>query len=78
MNKKSMKRVLAVALAVAFVAPTGLTGQASAAKDGGSRQINEVPVENLKQGGVFRFVQVDICRTSIPAQLRETFLTAAR
>ena len=27
MNKKSMKRVLAVALAVAFVAPTGLTGQ---------------------------------------------------
>ena len=61
MNKKSMKRVLAVALAVAFVAPTGLTGQASAAKDGGSRQINEVPVANLKQGGVFRFVQVDIC-----------------
>ena len=61
MNKKSMKRVLAVALAVAFVAPTGLTGQASAAKDGGSRQINEVPVASLKQGGVFRYVQVDIC-----------------
>ena len=63
MNKKSMKRVLAVALAVAFVAPTGLTGQASAskAKNDGNRQINETPVANLKQGGVFRFVQVDIC-----------------
>ena len=38
-----------------------MTTQAGAAKDGGSRQINEVPVANLKQGGVFRFVQVDIC-----------------
>ena len=61
MDKKIVKRVLALAIAAAVVAPFGLTTQASAAKDGGSRQINEVPVANLKQGGTFRFVQVDIC-----------------
>ena len=61
MNKKIIKRVIAMAIAGAVVAPFGMTTQAGAAKDGGSRQINEVPVANLKQGGVFRFVQVDIC-----------------
>ena len=61
MNKKLMKRVIAMAIAGAVVAPFGMTTQAGAAKDGGSRQINEVPVANLKQGGTFRFVQVDIC-----------------
>jgi len=63
MNKKLVKRVLAVAIAGAVVAPFGMTTQAGAtkAKDGGSRQINEVPVAKLKQGGTFRFVQVDIC-----------------
>jgi peptide/nickel transport system substrate-binding protein len=61
MNKKLVKRVFAMALAGAVVAPFGMTTQAGAAKDGGSRQINEVPVANLKQGGTFRFVQVDIC-----------------
>lgn len=61
MNKKTIKRVLALAVVGVVVAPFGMTTQASAAKDGGSRQINEVPVENLKQGGVFRFVVVDVC-----------------
>ncbi|MFM8650781.1 MAG: ABC transporter family substrate-binding protein, partial [Acidimicrobiaceae bacterium] len=61
MNKKLVKRVIAIAIAGAVVAPFGMTTQVSAAKDGGSRQINEVPVANLKQGGTFRFVQVDIC-----------------
>ncbi len=61
MSKRLLKRVIAIAITGAIVAPLGATGQVSAAKDGGSRQINEVPVENLKQGGVFRFVQVDIC-----------------
>ncbi len=63
MNKKLVKRVLALAIAGAVVAPFGMTTQAGAtkAKDGGSRQINEVPVAKLKQGGTFRFVQVDIC-----------------
>ena len=61
MKNKFMKRVIAMAIAGAVVAPFGMTTQAGAAKDGGSRQINEVPVANLKQGGVFRFVQVDIC-----------------
>ncbi len=61
MKNKFMKRVIAVAIAGAVVAPFGMSTPAGAAKDGGSRQINEVPVENLKQGGVFRFVQVDIC-----------------
>ena len=63
MNKKLVKRVIAIAIAGAVVAPFGMTTQAGAtkAKDGGSRQINEVPVANLKQGGTFRFVQVDIC-----------------
>jgi len=63
MNKKLVKRVIAIAIAGAVVAPFGMTTQAGAtkAKDGGSRQINEVPVAKLKRGGVFRFVQVDIC-----------------
>ena len=61
MKSKLVKRVIALALVGAVVAPFGMTTQAGAAKDGGSRQINEVPVANLKQGGVFRFVQVDIC-----------------
>ncbi|PHX93521.1 MAG: hypothetical protein CK542_03755 [Acidimicrobium sp.] len=61
MNNKIIKRVIAMAIAGAVVAPFGMTTSAGAAKDGGSRQINEVPVENLKTGGVFRFVQVDIC-----------------
>ena len=61
MKSKLVKRVIALALVGAVVAPFGMTTSAGAAKDGGSRQINEVPVANLKQGGVFRFVQVDIC-----------------
>ena len=61
MNKKLVKRVIALAIAIAFVAPLGMTNQVSAAKDGGSRQVNEVSVANLKPGGVFRFVVVDIC-----------------
>lgn len=50
-----------MALAIALISPMGLLNQASAKKDGGSRDINEVPVANLKPGGVFRFVVVDIC-----------------
>ena len=61
MSKKTIKRLIAVAVAGAVVAPFGAATSVSAAKDGGSRQINEVPVEKLKQGGTFRFVQVDIC-----------------
>ena len=56
-----MKKAIAAAFALALVAPMGLGSQASAKKDGGSRQINEQPVDKLKQGGTFRFVQVDIC-----------------
>ena len=55
-----MKKAIAAAFALALVAPMGLGNQASA-KEGGSRQINEKPVSQLKQGGTFRFVQVDIC-----------------
>jgi len=55
-----MKKTIAVAFALALVAPFGLGSQAGA-KEGGSRQINEKPVDKLKQGGTFRFVQVDIC-----------------
>jgi len=61
MRIKSFKRLSAVALAIALISPIGLLNQASAKKDDGNRQINELPVANLKQGGVFRFVQVDIC-----------------
>ena len=61
MNKKLIKRVIAMAIAGAVVAPFGMTTQVGAAKDDGNRQINETPVANLKPGGVFRFVQVDIC-----------------
>jgi len=50
-----------VALAIALISPMGLLNQASAKKDDGNRQINELPVASLKPGGVFRFVQVDIC-----------------
>jgi peptide/nickel transport system substrate-binding protein len=57
---KTMKKAFAVALAAALVAPFGLGNQASA-REGGSRQINERPVSQLRQGGTFRFVQVDIC-----------------
>lgn len=60
MKVKTMKKAIAVAFAAALVAPFGLGSQASA-KEGGSRQINEKPVSQLKQGGTFRFVQVDIC-----------------
>ncbi len=55
-----MKKAIAVAFAAALVAPFGLGSQASA-KGGGSREINEKPVSQLKQGGTFRYVQVDIC-----------------
>ena len=61
MNSKIIKRVIALAIAGAVVAPFGMTTQAGAAKNDGNRQINETPVANLKKGGVFRFVQVDIC-----------------
>ena len=63
MNNKLVKRVIAIAIAGAVVAPFGMTTQVGAtkAKDGGSRQVNEVPVAKLKRGGVFRYVQVDIC-----------------
>ena len=57
---KTMKKAFAVAIAAALVAPFGLGNQASA-REGGSRQINERPVSQLRQGGTFRFVQVDIC-----------------
>ena len=50
-----------MALAIALISPMGLLNQASAKKDDGNRQINELPVASLKPGGVFRFVQVDIC-----------------
>ncbi|MFM8014452.1 MAG: ABC transporter family substrate-binding protein [Actinomycetota bacterium] len=60
MKVKTMKKAIAAAFALALVAPMGLGNQASA-KEGGSRQINEKPVSQLKQGGTFRFVQVDIC-----------------
>ncbi|NBO84017.1 MAG: ABC transporter family substrate-binding protein [Actinobacteria bacterium] len=60
MKVKTMKKAIAAAFALALVAPMGLGNQASA-KEGGSRQINEKPVSELKQGGTFRFVQVDIC-----------------
>jgi len=63
MKSKLVKRVIALALVGAVVAPFGMTTQVGAAKakDDGNRQINEQPVANLKQGGVFRYVQVDIC-----------------
>ncbi|MBJ7422663.1 MAG: hypothetical protein JHC58_07365, partial [Ilumatobacteraceae bacterium] len=61
MRIKSFKRLSAVALAIALISPMGLLNQASAKKDDGNRQINELPVASLKPGGVFRFVQVDIC-----------------
>ncbi|MFM8507369.1 MAG: hypothetical protein ACKOBR_06740, partial [Actinomycetota bacterium] len=60
MKVKTMKKTIAVAFALALVAPFGLGSQAGA-KEGGSRQINEKPIDKLKQGGTFRFVQVDIC-----------------
>lgn len=61
MKIKSIKKVFAVALAVAFISPVGLSNSASAATLGGSQDINEQPVTALKQGGTFRFVVVDIC-----------------
>ena len=61
MKIKTMKKVFAVALAVAFISPVGLPNSASAKKHDGARDINETPVADLKPGGTFRFVQVDIC-----------------
>lgn len=61
MTVKTMKKTIAVAFALALVAPFGLASQAGAKDDKGPRQINERPVDKLKQGGTFRFVQVDIC-----------------
>ncbi|NBR76374.1 MAG: hypothetical protein EBT73_03360 [Actinobacteria bacterium] len=60
MKVNTIKKAIAVVFAAALVAPFGLGSQASA-KDGDGRQINERPIANLKQGGTFRFVQVDIC-----------------
>lgn len=56
-----MKKVFAVALAVAFISPVGLPDSASAVKHNASQDINETPVADLKPGGTFRFVVVDIC-----------------
>ena len=50
MNSKIIKRVIALAIAGAVVAPFGMTTQAGAAKNDGNRQINETPVANLKKG----------------------------
>ena len=44
MKIKTMKKVFAVALAVAFISPIGLPNSASAAKHGGAQDINETPV----------------------------------
>ncbi|MFM8836810.1 MAG: hypothetical protein ACKOFM_08185 [Actinomycetota bacterium] len=75
MSKKILKRALALAVAGAVVAPFGAATSVSAAKDGGSRQINEVPVEKLKQGGTFRFVQVDICPNFNTSAIEGNLLT---
>lgn len=58
---KIIKKACVAALAVALVSPIGLSNQAGAASDKGSQDINEQPVSNLKKGGVFRFVQVNLC-----------------
>ncbi|MDA0298781.1 MAG: ABC transporter family substrate-binding protein [Actinobacteria bacterium] len=60
MKVSTVKKTLALAFAVALVAPLGMGNQVSAKQDS-LRQINERPVSALKQGGTFRFVQVDIC-----------------
>ena len=63
MKSKLVKRVIALALVGAVVAPFGMTTQAGAAKDGGSRQINEVPVANLKQvRSFYRFEELRSCQ----------------
>jgi peptide/nickel transport system substrate-binding protein len=54
------KRVVAFIGAMALITPLGLGNQASAKEDS-ARQVNERPVSALKQGGTFRYVQVDIC-----------------
>jgi peptide/nickel transport system substrate-binding protein len=61
MNKESVRRILGVALAISFISPVGLLTQVDAAKKGGAQDINEVLLADLTPGGVFRFVQVDIC-----------------
>jgi len=58
---KFIKKTCAVALGFALVSPVGLSNQASAASDKGSRDINEQPVTKLRKGGTFRFVQVNLC-----------------
>ncbi len=50
-----------MALAISFSSPVGLLTQVDAAKKGGAQDINEVLLADLTPGGVFRFVQVDIC-----------------
>ena len=50
-----------MALAISFISPVGLLTQVDAAKKGGAQDINEVLLADLTPGGVFRFVQVDIC-----------------
>ncbi len=61
MKVKIINKVFVAVLAVALVAAIGITSQAGAAGDQGSRDINEQPAGNMKQGGVFRFVQVNLC-----------------
>jgi len=56
----TLKKMTVMAFALALVAPLGLGNQVSA-KEGDARQINERSLDKLKQGGTFRFVQVDIC-----------------
>lgn len=59
MKVSTVKKTLALAFALALVAPLGMGNQVSAKQD--SRQVNDRPVSALKQGGTFRYVQVDIC-----------------
>lgn len=58
---KMFKKACVTVLAVALITSIGLTSQASAVEDRGNRDINEQPATNMKQGGVFRFVQVNLC-----------------
>lgn len=58
---KILKKASVAALAVALVAAIGITSQAGATSHQGNRDINEQPASNMRQGGVFRFVQVNLC-----------------
>ena len=78
MKIKSIKKVLAVALAVAFISPVGLPNSASAAKHGGAQDINETPVADLKPGGTFRFVQVDLCPNFNTSALQGNLLNCSQ